>query len=800
MPARSLNASEVGLPVFSAASDGVADPFRLTSHARAREALEIGLSINEPGFNIYVLGQQNSGRMTATVDFLRAAMATRPAPNDWVYLNNFRHPHRPRPVRLPAGAGRRFRDDMAQALRQIKQAIGLALAGESITREVRERSEALRTSIVGRIEALRAAMHAHGLDLVRGEDGQMSVGPRQPSDQESAQESASGQGTPAGPANGDQISTFEGQLAELGRWIAAQRIAFETWRAETTRQAADLAIGGLIADLMRRYANAGLGPWITELHMDVLDHVGLFTAVTNGDGEEGSQPAPDTPEHRYGVNLMVDQGDEAHPRVVIEANPTYENLFGRIEYRQVDGNLTTDFTMIQAGAMHRANGGVLVLRAEAIAVKPQVWDALKAALRDREIRIDEQHRAGALPVAGAPRPQPVPLELKVVLVGAPHWFYGALQQDAEFQNHFKIKADIDGEMEASADNLKVYAALIRKMAAEPDGSAIEQDAIVRLLGAASRWAENRNKLTARYEMISDLLAEAKQIAHAQKLPVVTKAAVEAALAARRRRNTRMEDRLHEQITQGTIMIDTQGTVVGQINALTISDSGDHAFGAPTRVTARASVGRLGVINIERDVELGGPIQQKGVMVLQGFLSGHFARRIPLSFNCSITFEQTYGGVEGDSASIAEILAVLSALSGAPLRQDLAVTGSVNQRGQTQAVGGVHTKIEGFFRACAEAGPLTGAQGVVLPKANVQHLVLRDDVTQAMAAGQFHLWSVATVDEAIELFTGLEAGVPDDKGDYPASSIYGRVMSELQTFDHILAERGEGAEIPDLNEA
>ena len=795
MTARLLDAASVGLPKFPVLDDGIADPFRLTSHSRAREALELGLSIHKPGFNIFVLGQTSSGRMTATLEFLRSAMATRPAPNDWVYLNNFRHPDRPRPVRLPAGTGRQFRDYMALLVRQIGHAIGEALNGEALNAQLRERSEGLRLEIANRVEALRSEMRAHGLDLLRGPDGQLTVGGRQ--DDGGARQTSEGAtgpdaGPPVDPA-ADMTGAFVQRLAEVGRWIAARRIEFEAWQTDATRQTADLAIVGFIEALTGRFgAYVGLGTWITEMHMDVLDNLKLFEAADNGTNALANGPA----QERYAVNLLVDRGEAQHPPVVLEANPTYENLFGRIEYRQTEGNLTTDFSMIQAGAMHRANGGVLVLRAESVAVKPIVWDAIKAALRDGEIRVEELHRTGTLPIAGAPRPNPIPLELKVVLIGEPHWFYFGLANDPQFQTHFKIKADIDGDMEADPENLRVYAALIRKMAANQEGAAIEPAAVTRLLGTAARWSENRTKLTARFEMIADLLTEARQITGAGRSDAISEAAVETAIKARRRRNTRMEDRLHEQMTRGTIMIDTRGAVVGQINALTISDSGGHAFGAPTRVTARASVGRLGVINIERDVELGGPIQQKGVMVLQGFLSGHFARRIPLSFNCSITFEQTYGGVEGDSASIAEIIAILSDLAGIPLRQDLAVTGSVNQLGQTQAVGGVHTKIEGFFRACTEAGPLTGTQGVVLPRANEQHLVLRDDVAEAVADGRFHLWSVATVDEAIKVFTGIEAGMPGPDGAYPPDTVYGRVMNELQIFDHILAERADTSDTPD----
>ena len=448
----------------------------------------------------------------------------------------------------------------------------------------------------------------------------------------------------------------------------------------------------------------------------------------------------------------------------------------------------TDFTMIRAGSMHRANGGMLVLRAEALARNPTSWEFLKGALRDGEIRIEEPHRAGSVPLAGAPRPKAIALDIKVVIVGAPRWYYTFFSIDPDFQTYFKVKADIDADMDATPDNLASYAALIRTIAHDHRQVSCDDAAVQRLLGMAARWAEHREKLTARFEILEDVVTEAAEIVHEQGGDVVTEAIVIQASEHRRRRNARVEDRMQQSISEGTVMIDTSGEAVGQINALTVRDLGDHAFGGPSRVTARASVGRLGVINVERQVALGGPIQQKGVMVLQGYLAGCFAKRFPLSFNCSITFEQNYGGVEGDSASMAELVAVLSDLSGAPLRQDIAITGSVNQHGESQAIGGAHHKIEGFFRSCVEQDGLTGHQGVVIPAVNEKNLILRDEVAAAVAGGEFHIWGVANIDDAVALFTGLDAGQPDDAGDYPPNSVYGRVMARLAEYDAILFER------------
>ncbi|WP_119462204.1 ATP-binding protein [Rhodospirillaceae bacterium SYSU D60014] len=777
MPAKKLTVAEVGLPRFEAGPCEGADIFGLSSHWRAREALEIGLSIDEPGFNVFVLGEDRSGRMSATVAFLEQAVARRPQPNDWVYLNNFRRPHRPRPYRLPAGVGRRFRDRMAALVPQIREALVQAFGSEAVQKQIGTKREAAQSEVALRLEALRAEASRHGLDLAQAPQGGMAI---------VARSDESGD-TATAPAAVDEEARrrIAEQLAEINRWAAARQIAFTEWARTFEREIAEQATDALLDALVGEFSSyAGLARWLTEMRIDILDNLERFRPKPDDQSAATAEP----PERRYAVNLLVDHSDDPHPSVVVEANPSYEALFGRIDYEQANGALRTNFALIRAGSLHRANGGVLVLRAEALANDARLWSSLKAALRDREIRVEEPYRAGAMPIAGAPRPKPIPLDVKIVIVGAPRWYYTFFSADPDFQIHFKIKADIDTDMDATPQNLACYAALIRRMAAAHQNATCEEGALRRLLGISARWAARRDKLTAQFERLEDLIGEALLLQGGARSAVLSEQAVIDAMRARRQRNARVEDRLHENIARGMVMIDTVGAVVGQVNALTVRDLGDHAFGAPTRVTARASVGRLGVINVERDTTLGGPIQQKGVMVLQGFLAGHFARRIPLSFNCSITFEQSYGGVEGDSASIAELLAILSDLAGVPLRQDLAITGSVNQRGQAQAVGGIHHKIEGFFRCCVDAGGLSGTQGVAIPAANEADLILRDEITEAVAAGRFHIWSIATIEEAIELFTGRPAGERDADGGYPPDSVYGRVAAELTTFDRILAER------------
>ena len=787
MALKKLAAADVGLPRFDVPADTDGKTFALSSHQRAREALEFGLPVADPGFNIFVLGEDHSGRMTATLEFLDTVVAKRPPPDDWVYLNNFRRSHRPKPYRLPPGVGRRFRDRMADLVPQLREALAGAFGSEDYLDRVRVEREKVQAEAGARMDALRAEMQNHGLELAQDTEGMMSV-----------RAQGAGEAPAAGPPARDEaepisrkIGAFTEELRGINRWAVRRHAEFSEKIEDLDHHVGDMAIGPVMDEVTGEFAAFGaLVRWLTAMRVDIVESLGRFRPPPPESGGDEKVPA-EAPERYYAVNLFVDHADDDHPSVVLEANPTYENIFGRTEYRQFEGVLETDFTLIRSGPIHRANGGVLVLRADAIARNAVVWEALKGALRDGEVAIEEPERAGALPVAGAPRAKPVPLDLKVVVVGAPRWYYTFFSVDPEFRAHFKVKADIDGEMDATDANIANYTGLFRGVARDLDAAELTPAAIGRLLAAASRLAGHREKLSARFELIASVVSEARALTldePGEAGRAIDEDAVAQAIANRRRRNARVEDCLHENIARGIVMIDTDGAVIGQVNALTVRDLGDHAFGTPARVTARASIGRLGVTNIEREVAIGGPIQQKGVMVLQGFLAGHFARRFPLSFNCSITFEQSYGGVEGDSASVAEVLAIISDLAGLACRQDLAVTGSVNQRGQVQAVGGVAEKVEGFFRTCRDAGPLTGAQGVVLPAANEPNLVLDDAVAGAIEAGSFHLWSVGAVEDALEILTGVPAGVAQADGTYPPETVYGRAMRQLEEFDRVLADR------------
>ncbi|HTL93481.1 MAG TPA: ATP-binding protein, partial [Steroidobacteraceae bacterium] len=768
-------------PVAPAPTDGAAPRiFDLSSHSRAREALEFGLGVPELGFNIFVVGEDRSGRMTATMALLEVHAQRLPRPSDWIYLPNFRHPERPRPYRLPAGVGRLFRDRLQALLPALRQALARAFEAAEFTTHLERESATLQQAMGQAFAELNAFAGQHGYAIERTPQGMM-LRP-QPGNEPEALEKLSDK---------ERQLRLEG-LAEVrqrvGVFMQAARQAdlkFAETMREARRQTADATLMPLIDTIGAEFGSyPGLARWIVEFRNDLVEHLELLAGPPDPEAEVARRLAA---EQRYAVNLLVDHSEEPHAPVVLEPTPSYENLFGRFEFRFESGVAVTDYRHIRAGSLHRANEGILVLRAEALAAQPMVWGFLKAALRDRCIRIEPPHLGGP-PQAGATTPHSIPLAVKVVIVGAPRWYYSVFSIDPDFSIYFKIKAEIDPDLPAKAQDLPLYARLVHFMALRHLSGGITDAAVARLLAEAARWAEHRKKLSARFEQVEDLVAEAAAVARGDGAGKIDTPQVLKILAERRLRHARIEDRTQEAIREGLVLIDTDGARVGQVNGLTVRDVGDHAFGAPVRISARVQAGRLGIINVERATELGGPIQQKGVYIIGGYLSGCFARRLPLSFTATITFEQSYGGVEGDSASMGELVAVISALADVPLRQDIAITGSVNQAGESQPIGGAIEKIEGFFRTCAERG-LTGKQGVLIPAANAAHVILSEEVTAAVAAGKFQIWTMRDVSDALELLTGIDPGRGGIDGAFPSGSVMARVEATLGHFDRLLQERG-----------
>ncbi len=559
-------------------------------------------------------------------------------------------------------------------------------------------------------------------------------------------------------------------------------------------------VGHLIGELRERYsAHDEVLKYLDNVEEDVIVNIDDFRR-----GEEEETPIVVGVDHsggpvrRYQVNVLVDHGDSDGAPVIYEDNPTYQNLIGRVEHMAMMGALITDFTLIKPGALHRANKGYLILEAYKLFQHPFSWEALKRALRSVEIRIGSLEQMLSLVSTVSLEPEPMPLNVKVVLVGDRILYYLLYQLDPEFQELFKVAADFDDQMARSPENQHLYARLIATLAKKEELRPFDKGGVARVIEHSARVTENADKLSTHMRSICDLLCEADYWAGQQRRDLVSAEDVQTAINGQIRRGSRMKERLHENIQRGILLIDSAGAAVGQVNGLSVIDLGNISFGTPTRITARVRMGEGDVLDIEREVDLGGPIHSKGVLILAGFLGARFAKECPLALSASLVFEQSYGEIEGDSASSAELYALLSALSGVPVKQSFAVTGSVNQHGQVQAIGGVNQKIEGFFDVCMDRG-LSGEQGVLIPTSNLGDLMLRQDVIEAVEQGKFHIYAVETIDQGIELLTGVPAGEADVGGHYPENTINHKVAQQLLKFAEIRHEFGDSKKDHDVGD-
>jgi lon-related putative ATP-dependent protease len=765
-------------------------PFRTTEEVeplvgtigqpRALGAIEFGLEVETAGYNLFVAGPPGSGRTTTVQDAVARFAALRSPPDDWVYVHSFREADRPNAIRLPAGGARRLARDMDEFVRAARREIPRAFESDeydkrrrAVLTEVQERRDGLA-------EELRAFANERGFALEITPVGVATVpladGRPLTADQFGRLPAAEQERiTSATKEIQEQNAVFLRRLHRLEQ-ETAERVR------ELEREVALFAVGPLFHELREKHAGQEkLLAYLDDVQDDVLEHVNDFRAE-----EEGGLPFPFAPQRpdnffRYRVNVLVDNAEASGAPVVVERNPTYYNLLGRVEYRAAFGSMVTDFREIKAGALHRANGGFLVLELLDVLRHAFSWEALKRALRAGEVRIENLGEEFSAVPSATLRPEPVPLAVKVVLVGPPLLYHLLYQLDEDFRELFKVKADFAPEMDWSDENVASYARFVSRWVRAAGLRHFDRAAVGLLIEHSARLRESQRKLSARLIDISDVVSEASFWAGRAGHELVEREDVERAVAEREYRSNLIQERVEELIGDGTITIETAGERPGQVNGIAIIDMGDHVFGKPSRVTARTSIGRGTVASVEREIELSGPIHSKGFLILSGYLAGTYGQEQPLALGASITFEQAYDEIEGDSASSAELYALLSALSGIPLRQAIAVTGSVDQHGAVQAVGGVTRKIEGFFAVCKAKG-LTGEQGVIVPAANVQNVMLRDEVVRAVEAGDFHVWAVRTIDEGIELLTGR-----------PAREVHSRVRERLAGYADALRSFAGGAE-------
>lgn len=747
---------------------------------RAVEAIRFGIGIQREGYNLFALGPSGTGKRTTIRQFLDRRAASEPVPPDLCYVNNFEQPHKPRLLRLPPGVGSVLRKDMEELVGELRTSIPAAFESEDyrtrkqeVEEEFKERQEKAFGEVQKQAQERSIALIRTpvGLAFAPLKEGQV-VSPDEfqklPEEERKKVES--------------DIEQLQGQLqdaiAQVRQW---EREAREKVK-ELDREIAMFAVGHLIDELRNKHAQLpDVVAYLDAVQKDVIENVDEFrqaeeTPQFMGISLPRSLMGPPL-FRRYQVNVLVDHGESKGAPVVYEDHPTYNNLIGYIEHIAQMGALVTDFNLIKPGALHRANGGYLILDARELLLQPYAWEALKRALRAREIRIESLAQALSLISTVSLEPETVPLDVKVVLVGERLLYYLLYQYDPDFGELFKVEADFNEEMARTPENDLLYARLIATIARKEGLRPFDRAAVAQVIEHSARIAGDAEKLSAHLLSMTDLLREADYHADTSGNGVVTAADVQRAIEAQIRRADRLRERMQENIQRGTLLIDTSGARVGQVNGLSLIVLGNYAFGHPSRITARVRMGKGEVVDIEREVALGGPIHSKGVLILASFLGARYAAERPLSLSASLVFEQSYSGVEGDSASLAELCALLSALADVPIKQSLAVTGSVDQYGQVQPIGGVNEKIEGFFDTCKARG-LTGEHGVIIPAANVQHLMLKPQVVEAVEAGQFHIYPVKTVDEGLELLTGMPAGERDARGAFPKGSINRRVEARL----------------------
>ena len=759
---------------------------------RALRALDFGVGIDSHGFNVYALGQSGTGRMTAITSILERSAAGMPAPDDWCYVYNFSDPKRPNAVRLSSGKGSELKADMADLINDLKSEIRNAFDDEKYEQQKSSIVNELRQQESDQFTLLSEDARKQGLGLQRTPQGMVVVPlhegkPMTPEEYGALPEEARQEIDKRRQQTEERFNEIARAMVRAGKDI---RQRLQDLDAKITGN----VVKPHVADLREKYETfPDVVRYLDAVEENIVGHAEDFRL--DEDEKQPADPFPrpqreTDPFKRYEVNVLIDNSGLNHAPVVLEPNATFFNLIGRIEHQASFGTLTTDFTMIKAGALHRANGGYLVIEARDALSSSFTYDALKKALENAEIRIEEPGEQFRTIATVSIEPAPIPLDIKVVMVGSAHIYHLLMAHDEDFRTLFKVKADFAVDMKRTPQSMGQYASFIAQRCREEGLLHFDQTGVVKVVEYGVRLSEDQNRLTTRFMDIADLIREASYWANRNGHDLVTGEDVQTAIKEKIYRSNMIDERLRDLITEGTVMVDVAGEVVGQINGLAVLNLGDYMFGKPSRITARTFTGQAGIVNIERESKMSGRTHDKGVLILSGYLGGQYAHEAPLSLSASITFEQSYQGVDGDSASSTELYAILSSLAQAPIRQQYAVTGSVNQPGEIQPIGGVNHKIEGYYDVCKAKG-LTGDQGVLIPHQNVKNLMLREDIVEAVREGKFHIYPVTTIDEGIEILTGIPAGARGADGDFPEDTIHGRVERRLKEIrEHLKKAKGK----------
>ena len=759
---------------------------------RAVRATEFGLRIKRHGYNIFLTGHTGTGKISYAREVVEAMAEKEPVPDDWCYLYNFKNPGEPLNLNLPAGMGSVFSRDIDNLLEELNEVIPKAFNTDEYERQkgsLFKEFQDIRSTLM---EELNKVAQENGFMLKRTGAGFLTPVPLK-EEKEISEEEFSQLPQEEREILEKKSTVVQLKSMEIVRKVQNEEKRFKEQFRELEQKTGLHAVGHIIAELKEKYNTfPKVEHYLELLQEDVLENLADFR-----DDEDDKQiPFPwmkrETIGTKYVVNLVIDNKDAKGAPVVVESNPTYYNLVGRVEYENKLGMVTTDFTMIKGGAFHRANGGYLILQAKDLLLNFQSWEAFKRILKTQELRIETIAEQYSMLTMATLKPEPIPLSIKVIIVGNPFLYQLLYRHDDDFRKLFKIKADFDIVMGRSLENMTKMANFISTHSKREGVRHFDRNGVARMVEYSSRLAEHQDKLCTCFNEIVELLYEADAWAEIENQEIVGAAQVNRAIEEKVFRSDKYEKKLLEMVEEGQLLLDFTGEKVGQINGLAILDLGDYVFGKPTRITASTYLGRRGILNIERESKMSGRIHDKGVLIISGYMGQKYAQNIPLTLSASLCFEQSYEGVDGDSASSTELYALLSSIAGVPLKQGLAVTGSVNQKGEIQPVGGISRKIEGFFAACEVAG-LSGEQGVLIPHQNLVNLMLDAPILEAVQEGKFHIYAVKTVEEGMEILTGMPVGERRLDGGYPEDTINFLVEKKLREFNDLMGKQGREQE-------
>lgn len=753
---------------------------------RAVKAFDFGLAVKMKGYNIYMSGPSGTGKTTYACRSTEKLAVTEPVPTDWCYVHNFQNPKKPIALYFEAGTGKHFKEDMMKLVAIFKKELPKALQSEDYEKQkmaILHDYELKQDEVLAELHAFAAEYSfqiknteagIYFIPLVNGEPLEDEAFEALPDERKDAIE---------------QNSQFIQEKANL-TFRETQRLEKECEQKvdELNRKIGMFAIGRHVQEIIECYQSYDRAVYyIKAVQNDVLDHLDQFMDSSEDQEDALASLLPmlaKKPEEdvtlKYRVNLIVDHSETKGAPVVVTFNPTYTNLMGETEYDNEFGTLTTDFMKIKAGLLHQANGGYLIVQAQDILSTPHAWEALRRVIKTREIDMDSIRELANTTAVPTLQPEPIPAQIKIIMIGNDYYYDVLSQYDAEFDKSFKIRADFDYEMPRTNENIIKIAQFIKGFVEREHIFEFDVSAVCAVIEHSSRSASRQDKLSTRFNYLAEILGEAFTWAQIDGASIVTAEHIQKTIKEKEQRLMLYKEKMDEMLDEGVIMIDTDGAEIGQINGLAVLDMGSYAFGTPSRITATTYVGKSGIVNIEKEARMSGQTHDKGVQIITGFLGQTYAQKFPMSLSCRVCFEQNYNGIDGDSASSTELYCIISSLSELPIRQDLAVTGSVNQKGEIQAIGGVTYKIEGFFDLCKKRG-LTGKQGVLIPQSNVKDLVLNDEVVEAVKNGTFHIYPITHIDQGIELLMQYPAGERNENGEYPENSVHGKVYRKLKEF-------------------